>query len=195
MDGWRRGIASARNPTAISATVLRQLVVRYGFPTKGVSDSTLYLAVTGVTSDSIERGSFCRERAARGAPGVGGRSVGAAQTRLLQIENIRRLHDVRDGLPAAGGNARKTETFSLRSLRRVRSRGGEARPSGEFHFALHSDRRTPIGAVVRALSRRRMYLKVAAGVTYESVTLGNVTMSHRTRERPAECLRLSPTQL
>ncbi|GBP59706.1 hypothetical protein EVAR_48675_1 [Eumeta japonica] len=27
------------------------------------------------------------------------------------------------------------------------------------------------------------------GVTYEkSVTLGNVTMSHRTRERPAECL-------
>ncbi|GBP00291.1 hypothetical protein EVAR_890_1 [Eumeta japonica] len=27
------------------------------------------------------------------------------------------------------------------------------------------------------------------GVTYEKgVTLGNVTMSHRTRERPAECL-------
>ncbi|GBP71630.1 hypothetical protein EVAR_53113_1 [Eumeta japonica] len=30
------------------------------------------------------------------------------------------------------------------------------------------------------------------GVTYEKgVTLGNVTMSHRTRERPAECLALS----
>ncbi|GBP40605.1 hypothetical protein EVAR_41685_1 [Eumeta japonica] len=31
---------------------------------------------------------------------------------------------------------------------------------------------------------------VAAGSHFESVTLGNVTMSHRTRE-PAECLRLS----
>ncbi|GBO99534.1 hypothetical protein EVAR_73405_1, partial [Eumeta japonica] len=29
---------------------------------------------------------------------------------------------------------------------------------------------------------------VAAGSHFESVTLGNVTMSHRTRERPAECL-------
>ncbi|GBP68284.1 hypothetical protein EVAR_57610_1 [Eumeta japonica] len=31
--------------------------------------------------------------------------------------------------------------------------------------------------------------RLRLGVTYEkSVTLGNVTMSHRTRERPAECL-------
>ncbi|GBP00752.1 hypothetical protein EVAR_76976_1 [Eumeta japonica] len=37
--------------------------------------------------------------------------------------------------------------------------------------------------------------KLRLGVTYEKgVTLGNVTMSHRTRERPAEC-RVSPTQL
>ncbi|GBP19125.1 hypothetical protein EVAR_83438_1 [Eumeta japonica] len=27
---------------------------------------------------------------------------------------------------------------------------------------------------------------------YENVTLGNVTMSHRTRERPAECLASLP---
>ncbi|GBP35102.1 hypothetical protein EVAR_28300_1 [Eumeta japonica] len=33
---------------------------------------------------------------------------------------------------------------------------------------------------------------VAAGVTLKSVTLGNVTMSHRTRERPAECLASLP---
>ncbi|GBP53974.1 hypothetical protein EVAR_36857_1 [Eumeta japonica] len=32
-------------------------------------------------------------------------------------------------------------------------------------------------------------VKLRLGVTYEKgVTLGNVTMSHRTRERPAECL-------
>ncbi|GBP42790.1 hypothetical protein EVAR_83307_1 [Eumeta japonica] len=32
-------------------------------------------------------------------------------------------------------------------------------------------------------------LGLRLGVTYEKgVTLGNVTMSHRTRERPAECL-------
>ncbi|GBP76156.1 hypothetical protein EVAR_56028_1 [Eumeta japonica] len=31
--------------------------------------------------------------------------------------------------------------------------------------------------------------RLRLGVTYEKgVTLGNVTMSHRTRERPAECL-------
>ncbi|GBP75147.1 hypothetical protein EVAR_42390_1 [Eumeta japonica] len=40
-------------------------------------------------------------------------------------------------------------------------------------------------ACARARSARMLRL----GVTYEkSVTLGNVTMSHRTRERPAECL-------
>ncbi|GBP11953.1 hypothetical protein EVAR_74570_1 [Eumeta japonica] len=34
-----------------------------------------------------------------------------------------------------------------------------------------------------------MWARLRLGVTYEkSVTLGNVTMSHRTRERPAECL-------
>ncbi|GBP18961.1 hypothetical protein EVAR_78429_1 [Eumeta japonica] len=33
------------------------------------------------------------------------------------------------------------------------------------------------------------YRTLRLGVTYEKgVTLGNVTMSHRTRERPAECL-------
>ncbi|GBP48837.1 hypothetical protein EVAR_8445_1 [Eumeta japonica] len=31
-------------------------------------------------------------------------------------------------------------------------------------------------------------MKLRLGVTLKSVTLGNVTMSHRTRERPAECL-------
>ncbi|GBP50671.1 hypothetical protein EVAR_34179_1 [Eumeta japonica] len=32
-------------------------------------------------------------------------------------------------------------------------------------------------------------VRLRLGVTYEKgVTLGNVTMSHRTRERPAECL-------
>ncbi|GBP73464.1 hypothetical protein EVAR_53892_1 [Eumeta japonica] len=37
---------------------------------------------------------------------------------------------------------------------------------------------------------RTLYsIKLRLGVTYEKgVTLGNVTMSHRTRERPAECL-------
>ncbi|GBP84618.1 hypothetical protein EVAR_55322_1 [Eumeta japonica] len=41
----------------------------------------------------------------------------------------------------------------------------------------------PEGSVKTYLCRLRL------GVTYEKgVTLGNVTMSHRTRERPAECL-------
>ncbi|GBP28088.1 hypothetical protein EVAR_21209_1 [Eumeta japonica] len=34
--------------------------------------------------------------------------------------------------------------------------------------------------------------RLRLGVTYENVTLGNVTMSHRTRERPAECLASLP---
>ncbi|GBP42428.1 hypothetical protein EVAR_47721_1 [Eumeta japonica] len=35
----------------------------------------------------------------------------------------------------------------------------------------------------------RITSRLRLGVTYEKgVTLGNVTMSHRTRERPAECL-------
>ncbi|GBP33129.1 hypothetical protein EVAR_18610_1 [Eumeta japonica] len=40
-----------------------------------------------------------------------------------------------------------------------------------------------------ALRRPSTYTELRLGVTYEKgVTLGNVTMSHRTRERPAECL-------
>ncbi|GBP59268.1 hypothetical protein EVAR_103224_1 [Eumeta japonica] len=35
-------------------------------------------------------------------------------------------------------------------------------------------------------------LRLRLGVTMKSVTLGNVTMSHRTRERPAECLASLP---
>ncbi|GBP16217.1 hypothetical protein EVAR_93591_1 [Eumeta japonica] len=42
------------------------------------------------------------------------------------------------------------------------------------------------GATVR---RDCIKIRLRLGVTYEKgVTLGNVTMSHRTRERPAECL-------
>ncbi|GBP80449.1 hypothetical protein EVAR_53290_1 [Eumeta japonica] len=51
----------------------------------------------------------------------------------------------------------------------------------------------------RALSIRSYahvtYHRLRLGVTLKSVTLGNVTMSHRTRERPAECLASLSTQL
>ncbi|GBP70803.1 hypothetical protein EVAR_52930_1 [Eumeta japonica] len=43
--------------------------------------------------------------------------------------------------------------------------------------------------VARTLTQEVLNSSLRLGVTYEKgVTLGNVTMSHRTRERPAECL-------
>ncbi|GBP62525.1 hypothetical protein EVAR_44765_1 [Eumeta japonica] len=49
----------------------------------------------------------------------------------------------------------------------------------------NGERCTANMSALRWIKDRRLRL----GVTYEKgVTLGNVTMSHRTRERPAECL-------
>ncbi|GBP40914.1 hypothetical protein EVAR_88975_1 [Eumeta japonica] len=50
--------------------------------------------------------------------------------------------------------------------------------------------RQPVVTCCRRTPFRSTYLStLRLGVTYEKgVTLGNVTMSHRTRERPAECL-------
>ncbi|GBP60297.1 hypothetical protein EVAR_91581_1 [Eumeta japonica] len=49
---------------------------------------------------------------------------------------------------------------------------------GQCHRTADDDRQQSVTRAVQA---------VAAGVTYEC-NAGNVTMSHRTRERPAECL-------
>ncbi|GBP50178.1 hypothetical protein EVAR_42859_1 [Eumeta japonica] len=46
--------------------------------------------------------------------------------------------------------------------------------------------------ITRQVESQNDHANVGLGVTLKSVTLGNVTMSHRTRERPAECLASLP---
>ncbi|GBP35394.1 hypothetical protein EVAR_20767_1 [Eumeta japonica] len=83
--------------------------------------------------------------------------------------------------------------------RKSKSDGGAKRkfggrsPRAGRREKLVSSERNVVGAVVAGLrAQARLAGRVALlrlGVTYEKgVTLGNVTMSHRTRERPAECL-------
>ncbi|GBP48063.1 hypothetical protein EVAR_85678_1 [Eumeta japonica] len=79
---------------------------------------------------------------------------------------------------------------------RTTSERGRARVSEFVHRPRgRAARRTVSGS--RFGSRDAKAIRLRLGVTYEKgVTLGNVTMSHRTRERgPPNALRLSPTQL
>ncbi|GBP97553.1 hypothetical protein EVAR_68617_1 [Eumeta japonica] len=62
--------------------------------------------------------------------------------------------------------------------------------NGFMEVVLHLPNRA-----IAIYSRVSFSEKLRLGVTLKSVTLGNVTMSHRTRERPPNALRLSPTQL
>ncbi|GBP36235.1 hypothetical protein EVAR_85482_1 [Eumeta japonica] len=56
----------------------------------------------------------------------------------------------------------------------------------EYLVAVHTNDIEPQDASCLLCRCGRSGLRL--GVTLKSVTLGNVTMSHRTRERPAECL-------
>ncbi|GBP69320.1 hypothetical protein EVAR_49607_1 [Eumeta japonica] len=63
--------------------------------------------------------------------------------------------------------------------------------STKLYGQLFDEKDTPffLYSELESLELRNIKSTLRLGVTYEKgVTLGNVTMSHRTRERPAECL-------
>ncbi|GBP39280.1 hypothetical protein EVAR_20507_1 [Eumeta japonica] len=84
---------------------------------------------------------------------------------------------------ARARNERYKVCRRARALRRRRP--GVARPSSPNYVECCIKGLT---AGKLGLDRPALPLMLRLGVTLKSVTLGNVTMSHRTRERPAECL-------